>query len=77
MSMSMHGAMFFTPSGDLDLRGFEDPFKNFVQLVNSVPLPPPATVSQSPNSTNVILSPSTKLRINSTKNLAFSFAYEK
>ena len=26
-----------SPSGNLDLRGFEDPVKNFVQLVNSVP----------------------------------------
>jgi hypothetical protein len=26
-----------SPSGNLDLRGFEDPNENFVQLVNSVP----------------------------------------
>jgi hypothetical protein len=35
--MSMHGAMFFKPSENLDLRGCEDPFKNSVQLINTVP----------------------------------------
>jgi hypothetical protein len=34
--MSMHGAMFFTPTENLDLWGFEDPNENFVQLGNSV-----------------------------------------
>ena len=29
-----------SPSGNLDLRGFEDPFKNFVHLVNNVPRSP-------------------------------------
>jgi hypothetical protein len=36
--------MFFPPSGNLDLRGFEDPDENFVQLVNSVPLPPHTSI---------------------------------
>ena len=30
-----------SPSGNLDLRGFEDPNENFVQLVNGVPQPGP------------------------------------
>src|SRR4029077_10429014 len=30
-----------SPSGNIDLRGFEDPDENFVQLVNSVPNPNP------------------------------------
>ena len=30
-----------SPSGNLDLRGFEDPNENFVQLVNSVSHPSP------------------------------------
>ena len=28
-----------SPSGNFDLRGFEDPDENFVELVNSVPHP--------------------------------------
>jgi len=31
-----------SPSGNLDLWGFEDPNENFVQLVNGVPNPGPS-----------------------------------
>jgi hypothetical protein len=34
-----------SPTGNLDLRGFEDPDENFVQLVNSVPVAPNPCVS--------------------------------